>query len=151
MLNLLGGRQRSLPEYTTLLNKCGFNEVREIPLALGYTARAVGWLLALILLSLLFAVIYYFAPDLKTKHWHWLTPGAAVGIIGWFLASLGLRLYLHFFDNYSVTYGGLGAVIILLTWFYLTRLMLLLGAEVNSQIEAAAAKLMHTGSTTPLL
>jgi membrane protein len=61
-------------------------------LALGYTARAVGWLLALILLSLLFAVIYYFAPDMKTKHWHWLTPGAAVGIIGWFLASLGLRL-----------------------------------------------------------
>jgi membrane protein len=118
-------------------------------LALGYTARAVGWLLALILLSLLFAVIYYFAPDMKTKHWHWLTPGAAVGIIGWFLASLGLRLYLHFFDNYSVTYGGLGAVIILLTWFYLTGLMLLLGAEVNSQIEAAAAaKLMNTGSTT---
>jgi membrane protein len=45
----------------------------------------------------------------------------------------------HYFDNYSVTYGGLGAVIILLTWFYLTGLMLLLGAEINSEIEAAAA------------
>jgi membrane protein len=120
-------------------------------LSLGYAARGVGWLLALILLSLLFAVIYYFAPDLKTKHWHWLTPGAAVGIIGWFLASIGLRLYLHFFDNYSVTYGGLGAVIILLTWFYLTGLMLLLGAEVNSQIEAtAAAKQLTARAERPL-
>jgi membrane protein len=117
-------------------------------LALGDIARVAGWSLALILLSLLFAVIYYFAPDVRTRRWHWLSPGAAIGIVGWFLASLGLRLYLHFFDNYSVTYGGLGAVIILLTWFYLTGLMLLLGAEVNSQIEAAAAaKLMHTGSS----
>lgn len=116
--------------------------------ALGYAAKCVGWIFAIILLSLLFAVIYYFAPDVRTRRWHWLTPGAATGIIGWFLASLGLRLYLHFFDNYSVTYGGLGAVIILLTWFYLTGLMLLLGAEVNSQIEAAAAaKLLGTTLT----
>ena len=63
-----------------------------------------------------------------------------MGIAGWLLASFGLRLYLHFFDNYSVTYGSLGAVIILLTWFYLTGLMLLVGAEINSQTEAAAAE-----------
>jgi membrane protein len=104
-----------------------------------YTARGLGWLFAVILLSLFFAVIYYFAPDVKTSCWHWLTPGAAVGIIGWLLASIGLRIYVHYFNNYSVTYGGLGAVIILLTWFYLTGLMLLLGAEINSEIEAAAA------------
>ena len=91
-----------------------------------------------ILLSFFIAVIYYFAPDVKTSHWHWITPGAVVGIIGWFLASIGLRIYVHFFSNYSVTYGGLGAVIILLTWFYLTGLMLL-GAEINSEIEAVAA------------
>jgi len=103
------------------------------------TVRAVGWILAAVLLSLFFAVIYYFAPDVKRSHWHWLTPGAAIGIVGWLLASIGLRLYVHFFDNYSVTYGSLGAVIILLTWFYLTGLMLLLGAEINSEIEAAAA------------
>jgi len=104
-----------------------------------YTARVLSWLFAAVLLSLFFAVIYYFAPDVKTSHWHWLTPGAAVGIIGWLLASIGLRIYVHYFNNYSVTYGGLGAVIILLTWFYLTGLMLLLGAEINSEIEAAAA------------
>jgi len=49
-------------------------------------------------------------------------------------------VYLHFFNNYSVTYGSLGAVIILLTWFYITGLMLLLGAEINSEIEAYAAE-----------
>ncbi|WP_433984677.1 YhjD/YihY/BrkB family envelope integrity protein [Tunturiibacter empetritectus] len=94
---------------------------------------------AAVLLSIFFAVIYYFAPDVKRSQWHWLTPGAAIGIVGWALASIGLRLYVHLFNNYSVTYGSLGAVIILLTWFYLTGLMLLLGAEINSEIEAAAA------------
>jgi membrane protein len=104
------------------------------------TARVLSWVFATVLLSLFFAVIYYFAPDVKTSRWHWLTPGAAIGIVGWLLASIGLRLYVHLFDNYSVTYGSLGAVIILLTWFYLTGLMLLLGAEINSEIEAAAAR-----------
>jgi membrane protein len=106
---------------------------------IAFTVRGVSWLFVAILLSLFFAVIYYFAPDVKTSHWHWITPGAVVGIIGWLLASIGLRIYVHFFSNYSVTYGGLGAVIILLTWFYLTGLMLLLGAEINSEIEAVAA------------
>lgn len=49
------------------------------------------------------------------------------------LASLGLRFYLHFFNSYSVTYGSLGAVVIVLTWFYITGLVLLLGAEINSE------------------
>jgi membrane protein len=84
-----------------------------------------------------FSTIYYFAPDLKAKRWHWITPGAAIGISGWVLTSLGLRVYLHFFDNFTLTYGSLGAVIILLTWFYITGLMLLLGAEINSEIQAA--------------
>jgi len=92
------------------------------------------------MLILLFELIYYYAPDIPKKRWRWLTPGAAVGIAGWFLASLGLRVYLHFFNNFSVTYGSLGAVIILLTWFYITGLMLLLGAEINSEIEAAGAE-----------
>jgi membrane protein len=101
--------------------------------------KALGWAFAIILLSLFFAVIYYFAPDVKASHWHWLTPGSAIGIVGWILASIGLRAYVHFFNNYTVAYGGLGAVIVLLTWFYLTGLMLLLGAEINSEIEAVAA------------
>ena len=105
------------------------------------SARVLGWTVATALLALAFAVIYYWAPDLKTRFWHWLTPGGALGIVGWLLASLGLRIYLNFYNSFSVTYGSLGAVIILMTWFYITGLMLLVGAEINGQIEAAAAQM----------
>ena len=99
--------------------------------------RTGAWLVATGLLMLIFSVIYYYAPDVKAKHWHWLTPGAAIGIFGWLVSSIVLRIYLYYFNSYSVTYGSLGAVIILLTWFYITGLMLLLGAEINSEIAAA--------------
>jgi membrane protein len=107
----------------------------------GIMTRLVAWTVATALLALSFAVIYYWAPDLKTRRWRWLTPGSAIGILAWLLASLGLRVYLHFFNSYSITYGSLGAVIILLTWFYITDLMLLVGAEINSVIEGTAAEM----------
>ncbi|RXH54510.1 YihY/virulence factor BrkB family protein [Granulicella sibirica] len=116
-------------------------------LAIGWLTRGLSWIVAAGLLILLFAVIYYFAPDVKNKRWHWLTPGGALGIGGWLIASIVLRIYLHYFDNYSVTYGSLGAVIILLTWFYITGLMLLLGAEINSEIAASVAEKKLTGTT----
>ena len=109
--------------------------------AAAITSRVVGWCVATALLSLAVAVIYYWAPHVKARCWHWLTPGGAIGIVGWLLCSLGLRVYLHYFPSFSLTYGSLGAVIILLTWFYITGLMLLLGAEVNSEIEGAAAEM----------
>jgi membrane protein len=102
--------------------------------------RILGWAIAVALLALLFALIYYWAPDVKHRKWRWLSPGAAIGIVGWLLASVGLRIYLHFFNSYTAIYGSLGAVIILLTWFYLSGLMLLLGGAVNSEIEAAATE-----------
>ena len=113
---------------------------RQLALAADGIVRFVAWSVAALLCVLLFAVIYYFAPDVRNKRWRWFTPGAAVGIAGWVLASVILRVYLHYFNSYSVTYGSLGAVIILLTWFYITGLMLLTGAELNSEIEAAAAE-----------
>jgi membrane protein len=110
------------------------------PLAAGaaIASRFMAWMFATFLLSLAFAVIYYAAPGFKEHRWHWITPGASVGILGWLIASLVLRIYLHFFNSYSLTYGSLGAVIILLTWFYITGLMLLVGAEINREIEAAS-------------
>lgn len=113
---------------------------RSVALSTGITVRVGSWVLATTLLMLLFSTIYYFAPDVQNKRWHWFTPGAALGIFGWLIASIALRIYLHYFDNYSVTYGSLGAVIILLTWFYITGLMLLSGAEVNSEIAAAVTE-----------
>lgn len=95
-----------------------------------------SWVIASALLALTFAMLYYWAPDRKTRRWYWLTPGGAIGIASWLLASLGLRVYIHYFNTYTITYGSLGAVIILLMWFYISGLMLLLGAEINSEIEA---------------
>lgn len=100
--------------------------------------RVCGWILATVFLALSFAAVYYWAPDLRKRQWHWITPGATLGVTGWLIISIGFRMYLHYFNTYSVTYGSLGALIILLMWFYITGLMLLLGAEFNSELEAAA-------------
>jgi len=102
-------------------------------------AKLSGWFLASAFLALSFSLTYYWAPDLRSRCWCWLTPGSTIGMVGWLLSSIGFRIYLHYFNTYSVTYGSLGAVIILLMWFYITGLMLLLGAEINSEIAAAAA------------
>jgi membrane protein len=112
--------------------------------------HTIEWAVAGLVLMLQFATIYYYAPDLKTKKWDWLSPGAAIGIFGWLVTSIGLRIYLHFFDSFSVTYGSLGAVIVLLTWFYITGLMLLIGAEINSEIAAAVVeKTLKEAGTLP--
>jgi membrane protein len=98
---------------------------------------------ALLFVVLAFSLIYYFGPDLKEQHWYWITPGSLVGVLIWLAASIGFRIYLHFFNSYSKTYGSLGAVIILLIWFYVTGLSFLIGGEINAQIEHAAAEHGH--------
>ncbi len=92
------------------------------------------WPITLGAMFLSFSIIYYFGPNIRSK-WHWVTPGAALGVTIWLLSSLGLRLYLSFFNSYSATYGSLGAVIILLLWLFITGAAILAGAELNSIIE----------------
>jgi membrane protein len=98
------------------------------------------WPLALACMLLSFSLIYYFAPDLRAQNWKWITPGSSIGVALWLLASFALKAYLHFFDSYSKTYGSLGAVIVLMLWLYLTGLAVLVGGEINSEIENAAAE-----------
>lgn len=86
-----------------------------------------------------FALIYYFSPNLYDQKWYWITPGSLAGVTLWLLISFIFRLYLRYFDSYSVTYGSLGAVIVLMLWFYLTGAAILLGGKVNAEIENAAA------------
>jgi len=95
------------------------------------------WPLALFAMFLCFSLIYYFAPNLDRPSWWWITPGAAVGVVVWVVASAGFSLYLRYFNTYSKTYGSVGAVIILMLWLYLTGLAVLIGGEVNSEIELA--------------
>ena len=100
------------------------------------TWAIIQWPFLFAAMFLSFAVIYYLGPDVREASWHWVTPGAFLGIVLWLVASLGLRVYLHFFNSYSATYGSLGAVIILLLWLYITGFAILIGAELNSVIEA---------------
>jgi membrane protein len=104
----------------------------------GAVIRLAGWSASGCFLALSFAVTYFWAPDWRKRHWQWFSPGTVLGITGWLIISLGFRIYLHFFNSYTVTYGSLGAVIILLMWFYISGLMLLLGAEIDAKLEEAA-------------
>jgi membrane protein len=85
------------------------------------------------------AMVYYFAPAAK-QHWHWVTPGSVVGLVLWLGMSYGLRFYVSNFADYGATYGSIGGVILLMLWLYLSGLVLLIGAEINSEIEHAAAE-----------
>ncbi|MBA3913173.1 MAG: YihY/virulence factor BrkB family protein [Acidobacteriales bacterium] len=97
--------------------------------------KVLQWPVSFAAMFLAFSVIYYFAPSLEHRRWYWVTPGAAVGVALWLVASLGFRIYLQYFDSYSATYGSVGAVIILLLWLYITGFAVLVGSEVNWIIE----------------
>lgn len=111
--------------------------------------KVMQWALALAFVIFAFAVIYYFAPNVDQHHWYWLTPGSIVGVGLWALASVALRLYLHFFNSYTRAYGSLGAVIILMLWFYVAGLAFLIGSQINATIEHAAAEHGHDEAKAP--
>ena len=93
------------------------------------------WLLVLVFVVIGFELVYNYAPNLgHSPNRQWGTPGAITGVSLWLLASFGLRLYLVYFHSYTTAYGSLGAVILLLLWFYLSAFALLMGGEVNSEI-----------------
>jgi membrane protein len=101
--------------------------------------KIVQWPVAIALVLVGFALVYFVAPDVEDQKWHWITPGALAGAALWVAVSLALKIYLHYFDRYGATYGSLGAVIVLLLWFYVSGASLMFGAKINSVIEDAAA------------
>jgi len=117
-----------------------FSQLMSVPMLFTILTRILAWPIAFAILTVVFALVYSMAPNLIRREWRWISPGALIGIVLWLAVSGGLRIYLHFFNNYSVTYGSLSAVIVLLIWFYLSGLALLLGAEINKVIEALAAE-----------
>jgi membrane protein len=109
--------------------------------------KILQWPIALTFVFFAFSLIYQFAPNVSARRRgrrlpasdlrrRLLSPGVLIAIILWLLVSLGFRLYLHFFNSYSATYGSLGAVIILMLWFYLTGAAILLGGEINCELES---------------
>ena len=102
--------------------------------------KIVQWPIALLFVLSTFNLIYNFAPNVPAHARRLITPGAFAGVGLWLLVSFGFRLYLGFFDSYSVTYGSLGAVIILMLWFYLSGVAILIGGEVNSEYQEELQK-----------
>lgn len=100
--------------------------------------KASQWPATTFFVILSYSMIYFFGPNLTERNWHWITPGSAFGALVWVLASVGFRIYLHFFDSYTASYGSLGAVMILLAWLYVTGLAFLIGGEINAEIERTA-------------
>jgi membrane protein len=100
--------------------------------------QLADWPIALFLILFSLALIYCVGPDVRPRL-RLLTPGSILGGLVWIIASLVLRVYLHFFNTYSKSYGSLGAVMVLLLWLYITGLAILLGGEINAEIERAQA------------
>jgi membrane protein len=106
------------------------------------------WPLIFAIVSAGIAIVYYFAPDVE-QDWVWLTPGSTFATLLWLAASVGFKLYIASFGNYTATYGAIGGVMILMLWFYISGLAILAGAEMNAEIEHASPHGKDKGEKVP--
>lgn len=106
--------------------------------AFEWTWKILQWPLAFMLVTAGIALIYFYAPDVE-QEWAWLGPGAVVATTLWLLATLGFRYYVVNLSSYTETYGAVGAAMVLMLWFYLSGLAILIGAELNAELEHASA------------
>ena len=108
-------------------------------IGLGDTTAAVWryarWPAALLAMILIYAIVYFAAPNVEIRRFRWITPGAAFGVFAWLLATAAFFLYVSNFSSYQATYGAFAAAVILLVWLWLTNLVLLFGAELNAAID----------------
>ena len=95
------------------------------------------WPVLVLVVSFMFSVLYWAAPNVKQPGFRWLTPGGVVAVILWIIASAAFAFYVANFGSYNKTYGSLAGVIIFLVWLWISNVAVLLGAEVNSEVERA--------------
>lgn len=93
------------------------------------------WPLIVLVVMLMISTLYYIAPNVKPPSWRWLTPGSALALVTWAATSFGFGLYIANFNSFDKTYGALGAIVSFLVWAWLTNISLLLGIELDSEIE----------------
>ena len=93
------------------------------------------WPVLAVVLALGLAVIYRYAPDRDQPRWRWMTPGSIAAVVLWLVASAGFAWYVNSFGSYSETYGSIAGVIVLMLWFFISALAVLVGAELNAEVE----------------
>jgi membrane protein len=124
-------------------------------IGLGDTAaeiwRIARWPAALASATLIYAIVYYAAPNVEIRHWEWISPGAVFGVLAWILASAIFFVYVSNFSAYGATYGAFATVVILLIWLWLTNVVLLFGAELNAAIDVRRAPELPATYDGPLL
>lgn len=116
--------------------------------AFEWTWKIVQWPVVFVLVSLGVAMVYYFAPDAEQR-FIWITPGSVLATALWLLISLGFKIYVTNFTSYNATYGAIGGVIVLMLWFYVSSLAILIGAELNAEIEHASPYGKDPGEKVP--
>jgi len=112
-------------------------------------AEAGRWVLLVGAVILFLGIAYHFAPDRAPPKWRWVSPGSVVATVIWLVGSVLFSVYVNNFGNYNETYGTLGAVIILLLWLFLTSFVVLLGAEINAEMELQTEKDTTRGEPAP--
>jgi membrane protein len=110
--------------------------------------RWIRWPITTLAIMLTAALSYYLLPDVRQK-FKFITPGSVIGTLIWVLASLSFGTYVSHFGSYDITYGSIGGVIVLLTWFYITGFILLMGGEINAIIEDASPDGKASGARAP--
>jgi membrane protein len=93
------------------------------------------WPVLIGIVSLMFAILYYAAPNVKHPKFRWVSPGGVVAVIVWIAASAAFAFYVASFSSYNETYGAIGGVIVFLTWLWITNIAVLFGAELNAELE----------------
>ena len=97
------------------------------------------WPVLLLIVSFMFALLYWAAPNVKPTGFRWISPGGLFAVLGWVIASAAFAFYVANFGSYNKTYGALGGVIIFLVWLWISNIMVLLGAEFNAELERGRA------------
>ena len=108
------------------------------------------WPVVIFLMLFAIAVIYYISPCVE-QDWRWVSPGSVFAVLMWLIVSLGFKIYVENFGNYNKAYGSIAGVIVLMLWFYLSGIVLLMGGEINAEIEKAAnEQAVRQGESEPL-
>ena len=105
--------------------------------ALKWTWLILQWPLAIALVATALGLLFYFGPD-ADQDWVWISPGAVFGSVLWLLVSLATKVYVANFSDYNAAYGSVGAVMVVLLWLYVSSIAILVGAELNAEIEHAS-------------